>query len=75
MYDGETIFFDGSASSDNDESGSSIVLYEWWINGVYNGGGSTKSYQFTLGNPTQTVKLRVKDDEAQWGENPRFCFI
>ena len=69
VYDGETIFFDGSASSDNDEGGSAITFYEWYVNGGLQSSGSaavTFSYAFDNGIGTsQTLELRVKDDEAE----------
>jgi len=62
----ESITFDGSGSYDNDESGSSIVQYDW----KFSSGGS---WQNDMGpNPmhlyssegTYTVTLRVHDDEG-----------
>ncbi|MHC4759647.1 MAG: PKD domain-containing protein [Planctomycetota bacterium] len=66
---GETVQFDGSASTDQDEGGSSITEYRWDFdygasdisatnvaepNCVFNSGG------------TYTVRLKVKDDESWW---------
>jgi RHS repeat-associated protein len=72
VYDGETMFFDGSASSDNDEGGASIVYYEWFVNGDPRSIGPDRvtfsEPIYLIGGSSQTVKLRVKDDEGSWAE-------
>lgn len=63
---GEIVFFDGSASTDNDCDGMEIVMYEWdfdgdgfgWVNA-----GPTPSYSYDLSG-TYYPMLRVTDDEG-----------
>jgi PKD repeat protein len=62
----QIVTFDGSGSYDNDESGASIVQYDWkfftgdsWHNGL--GPNPTHAY---MSEGTYTVTLRVTDDEG-----------
>jgi len=73
FYSGETVSFSGAGSYDQDESGASITYYEWYVDGAYKAGGSSKStwttsFSVAGGQTTVSIKLRVRDDENNWSE-------
>jgi len=73
FYSGETVTFSGAGSYDQDESGASITYYEWYVDGAYKAGGSSKStwttsFSVASGQTTVSIKLRVRDDENNWSE-------
>jgi len=73
FYSGETVTFSGAGSYDQDESGASITYYEWYVDGAYKAGGSSKStwttsFSVAGGQTTVSIKLRVRDDENNWSQ-------
>jgi len=73
FYSGETVTFSGAGSYDQDESGASVTYYEWYVDGVYKAGGTSKStwtnsFSVAGGQTTVHIKLRVRDDENNWSE-------
>jgi len=73
FYSGETVTFSAAGSYDQDEDGYSITYYEWYVDGAYKAGGSSKriwttSFSVSSGQTTVHIKLRVRDDENNWSE-------
>jgi len=70
FYSGETVSFSGAGSYDQDESGASITYYEWYVDGTYKAGGSSKStwttsFSVASGQTTVQIKLKVTGDRIE----------
>jgi len=64
---GETIYFDGTDSHDNDEGGQSIVRYDWDFgegSGWHNDIGSNPEWEYNI-KDTYSITLKVYDDEGE----------
>ena len=77
-YVGQTVYFDGHLSHDQDEGGWRIIYYQWlWPSGTRNHFGDGKvdaGCQFDSVGEYE-VQLMVKDDEYQWSTWPDICTV
>jgi PKD repeat protein len=70
VHMGETVYFDGSGSHDNDCDGASIVKYQWDFdnNGTWDAEGVTTSHAYDSPGLFH-VKLQVTDNEGGTATN------
>jgi RHS repeat-associated protein len=68
---GTQLTFSGTSSYDNDEGGSRIYNYWWYLDGSYERYGSSYTVTFNLpegvNERTYAVKLKVRDNDRQYG--------